>query len=230
MFAIIFECNTALAVYHCTARNFFTGTRDLDGPRYSNFDLDHEELPSSYFPWFQWPQSRRGFNRSYNVDDSFLNDKETVFDIRGQRTFRSPCHFGNNLSNEFITSTNGLKTGLYAKSDAIDENLATRNVNARINLNEAEDSFRRHPRTENVKSNTEQLLCSFKPNLTKWIKTNQDDINTTVSAAADRALRSKTRLIDLEQEMEEIIEKQARREKRTEALRALVNKTKVTEN
>lgn len=64
---------------------------------------------------------------------------------------------------------------------------------------------------------------------TKWTKLALDeaidDFNVGNNAAAERARKSKARLSDLEQEMEEMAEKQARREKRAAALRALVNET-----
>ncbi|KAJ8686169.1 hypothetical protein QAD02_021963, partial [Eretmocerus hayati] len=65
---------------------------------------------------------------------------------------------------------------------------------------------------------------------TRWSKlgagaTVPEEDDGWASGAASRARLSRARLSDLEQEMEEIAEKQARREKRAAALRAFVNES-----
>lgn len=66
------------------------------------------------------------------------------------------------------------------------------------------------------------------PSMTKWSKLiNEDEGDAMLisGAAATRARQTKARLDDLESEMEELAERQAKRERRAAALRALVNET-----
>ncbi|XP_014218122.1 uncharacterized protein LOC106646585 [Copidosoma floridanum] len=72
----------------------------------------------------------------------------------------------------------------------------------------------------------DQLLEELRQPTAKWTRLTGDEDGAGGSgAAADRARKSKARLSDLEHEMEEMAEKQARREKRAAALRALVSET-----
>lgn len=63
--------------------------------------------------------------------------------------------------------------------------------------------------------------------LTRWSKLINDNEEDSMlsGAAATRARQTKARLDDLETEMEELAERQAKRERRAAALRALVNES-----
>ena len=67
-------------------------------------------------------------------------------------------------------------------------------------------------------------MADEKSAMTRWSKlTGEDDMVGIGSGAAGRARQTKARLNDLECEMEEIAERQAQRERRSAALRALVS-------
>lgn len=193
----------------------FPGTRDLAGSRQgalgrSELDLDFE------------PAQRRPLPP---LGDPFFDDEETVFDIHGQRTSRPRRLLGGDFASEVAATTNRLKSRLHLTSESIDEKLSESTRGARAALGEAEAAFRRRPRFG--PGEDAELLDELKPSMTKWSKLAEADeaADEFSSAAAGRARRSKARLNDLEAEMEEIAEKQARRERRTAALRALVNET-----
>lgn len=87
-------------------------------------------------------------------------------------------------------------------------------------MEEAESSFKRRSRLLDEIDHRDENKSS----LTKWSKLiNEDENLIPVSAAATRAKQTKARLSDLESEMEELAERQAKRERRAAALRALIN-------
>lgn len=202
----------------------FAGTRDLAGSRHgalgrSDLDLDFEPSPAS---------ARRPLP-PFSASDPFFDDAEdTVFDIRGQRTSRGPRRqLGDEFASEVASTANRLKARLQVTSDQIEDKFAESARSARAAMDEADSAFRRRARFGTGESEAAELLDEVRgPGLSaKWTKLADagDVIEDFTSAAASRAKKSKARLNDLEHEMEEMAEKQARREKRSAALRALVN-------
>lgn len=104
------------------------------------------------------------------------------------------------------------------------ENAVTARKSAKTALEDVESSFKRRSKLFDEIESTEN-----KPVFARWSKLiNEDDDLAQTSAAASRARQTKARLHDLESEMEELAEKQAKRERRAAALRALVNETAAT--
>lgn len=206
----------------------FAGTHDLSGPRTGSFgrDLDLEFDPrtrASQLPPFTDPLLPP-------------DDEDTVYDSRGQRTRR---RLGDDFADEVATTTRRFRARVaamnledeleaataagQARRSAADhlENAVTRR-SARTAIEDAESGFKRRSR----------LLDEFervdddKPASARWSKLmNEDDELMSTSAAASRAKQTKARLHDLESEMEELAERQAKRERRAAALRALVNES-----
>uniref|UniRef100_A0ABD2W6K7 Uncharacterized protein n=1 Tax=Trichogramma kaykai TaxID=54128 RepID=A0ABD2W6K7_9HYME len=197
------------------ARRSDIGSRDLAGTRQgalgrSDLGLDTE----SSFP------SRRSA-----LSDSFLDDEETVFDIRGQRTTRPRRHqqLIDDFADDVAATSSRLKSRLHISSESVDDKLSETMRGARAAFDEAETSFRR--RATAAADSSDSLLDDFKPSLTKWSKLGESVEEEVGSSAASRAKQSRARLSDLEAEMEEMAEKQARRERRAAALRALIDET-----
>ncbi|XP_054006940.1 uncharacterized protein LOC128891466 [Hylaeus anthracinus] len=225
------EPRTSLAD-EIAARRGDIGSRDLPGPRNNSLgrDLDPEIDPLIRAPTV--PLS------SLANDPLFPENEEIVYDSRGQRRRR----FAENFANEVAATTQHLKAKLatFGLDDEVDATLGKsrrlrqeqefleNSLNARRDMQDmrstiedAESAFskRRSKLLDEIDNITET-----KPMLTKWSKLlNEDENLLPVSAAATRAKQTKARLNDLESEMEELSERQAKRERRAAALRALVN-------
>lgn len=207
----------------------FAGTRDLSGPRAGPRDLDLEHDP------------RTRASQLPPLTDPLLppDDEDTVYDSRGQRTRR---RLGDDLAEEVGSTTNRLRARLAAMSigdeleaataagqarrtaaDLLESAVTGRKGAARTALEEAESNFKRRSRVL-----FDEAEDTNRPAFARWSKLiNEDDelMTGTTSAAASRAKQSRARLQDLESEMEEIAERQAKRERRAAALRALVNES-----
>ncbi|XP_029041171.1 uncharacterized protein LOC114875250 [Osmia bicornis bicornis] len=224
------EPRTSLADEIAARRNDI-GTRDLSGPRNTSFghDLDLELDPPIRTPRLS----------SLATDNLFPEDEEVVYDSRGQRRRR----FADNFASDVAATTQHLKAKLASigLEDEVDAALGKLSrprpeldpldsvLSARRNMHdvkslseEAESSFKRRSKLFDEIDRIEET----KPSILKWSKlVNEDDNLVPVSAAATRARQTKNRLNDLESEMEELAERQAKREKRAAALRAMINET-----
>lgn len=100
------------------------------------------------------------------------------------------------------------------------------NKNARLAaksaFEEAENTFKR--RSKLLNDEAFDRMSEERSAMTRWSKLADED-HSTCSAAAGRAKQTKARLNDLETEMEEMAERQAKRERRSAALRALVSES-----
>lgn len=202
----------------------FTGTHDLSGPR-TGRDPDLEFDP------------RTRASQLPPLTDPLLppDDEDTVYDSRGQRTRR---RLGDDFAEDVTATTRrfrariaamGLEDELeastaanQAKRSAADllENAVTARKGARTAIEEAESGFKRRSKLFDEIDRADE----GKPAFARWSKLiNEDDDLMLTSAAANRAMQTKARLHDLESEMEELAERQAKRERRAAALRALVN-------
>ncbi|KAK1117634.1 hypothetical protein K0M31_015806 [Melipona bicolor] len=223
------EPRTSLAD-EIAARRGDIGVHDLSGPRNTSLgrDLDPELDPSIRTP-LPLP--------SLATNNLFPEDEDVVYDSRGQRSRRQ---FAENFANDVVATTQHLKAklasiGLEDEVEAAlgksrrlrqEQDQLTDNIlSSRRNLQdiksiseEAETTFKRRSRLFDEIDRLEEN----KPTLTKWSKLiNEDD--SLANAAATRAKQTKARLNDLESEMEEFAERQAKRERRAAALRALIN-------
>lgn len=198
------------------------GSRDLAGSRNDSFARDLD-LESEFRP--------RGRPLSEALDD-----EDTVFDSHGQRTRRAAA--SENFASEVEATTRRFKARVAALNfdDDLENNLRPKfepgsklfesfagtsvrsesERQARSAIEDADAAFKRRSRF------FAEDIAEEKPALTKWSKVPglEDDAH---SAAANRAKQTRARLNDLETEMEEIAERQAKREQRSAALRALVN-------
>lgn len=207
----------------------FAGTRDLSGPRTGrdpDLELDPRTRASQLPP----------------LTDPLLppDDEDTVYDSRGQRTRR---RFGDDFAEEVAATTRrfrarvaamGLEDELEASTAASQarrsaadllENAVTARKGARTAaLEETESGYKRRSR---LYDEMERAADEGRPSLARWSKliNEDDDLMPTPSAAASRAMQTKARLHDIESEMEELAERQAKRERRAAALRALVNES-----
>ncbi|XP_063976607.1 uncharacterized protein LOC135162277 isoform X1 [Diachasmimorpha longicaudata] len=207
------EARTSLAD-EIAARRSDIGSRDLSGPRASARDLDLE---------FDTPRSRTLAPTLHE------DDEDTVYDIRGQRTNRR--NLSDDFASEVAATTRRFKA--HAASLSYDsehyDDLRRSVVDRR---QEVMDKF-----TESAKNALEEADVAFKRRskllsdaegersvaITRWSKL--ADAETESSGAASRARQTKARLDDLESEMEEMAERQAKRERRAAALRALVSES-----
>ncbi|XP_068968927.1 uncharacterized protein [Bombus flavifrons] len=225
------EPRTSLAD-EIAARRGDIGTHDLSGPRNTSFgrDLDLELDPSIRASQLPLP--------SLTTDNLFPEDEDIVYDSRGQRSRR---RFAENFANDVVATTQHLKAKLatFGLEDEVDavlrkprrlrqgQDQVDNILSSRKNLQdiksiseEAETTFKRRSK---LFDETDRLEES-KPMLTKWSKLiNEDESSVSANAAATRAMQTKARLNDLESEMEELAERQAKRERRAAALRALIN-------
>lgn len=229
------EPRTSLADEIAASRNDI-GSRDLSGPRSNPLsrDLDLEIDPLIRNP--QLPLS--------SSDPLFPENEEIVYDSRGQRSRR---RLAENFVNDVTATTQHLKAklatigldeevdvalgkplrrlrqdqdildnGLFAKRDLKSEMRSE----MRSAIDDAEANFKRRSKIlEDI-----DLAIENKPALLKWSKLSNED-DTLASAAANRAKITKARLNDLESEMEELSERQAKRERRAAALRAMINES-----
>jgi len=125
-----------------------------------------------------------------------------------------------NLEDELEAAT----TAGQARKSAVDllENAVTARKGAKAMIEDVESGFKRRSRLFDENERADEA----KPTFAKWSKLiNEDEDLAQASAAASRAKQTKARLHDLESEMEELAERQAKRERRAAALRALVNET-----
>lgn len=101
------------------------------------------------------------------------------------------------------------------------ENTVVARKSARAAI-EDESSFKRRSKLFDETERADESKSA----LARWSKlVNEDDDLAQTSAAASRAMQTKARLQDIESEMEELAEKQAKRERRAAALRTLINET-----
>ncbi|XP_076648611.1 uncharacterized protein LOC143356635 [Halictus rubicundus] len=223
------EPRTSLADEITASRNDI-GSRDLSGPRSNPLsrDLDLEIDPLIRNPQLPFSSS----------DPMFPENEEIVYDSRGQRSRR---RLAENFVDDVTATTQHLKAklatigideevdaalgkpsrrlrqdqdrlenGLFAKRDLKSE--------MRSAIEDAEANFKRRSKIlDDI-----DLVADAKPVLLKWSKLNNEE-DTLASAAANRAKQTKARLNDLESEMEELSERQAKRERRAAALRAMIN-------
>ncbi|XP_043288013.1 uncharacterized protein [Venturia canescens] len=196
------------------ARRSDIGSRGDQSAAHSSLrDLDLE---------YDIPRSRA--HRIAGIEDN-NNEEETVYDIRGQRSTRRTL--ADDFANEVAATTRRFKAhtnfGL-EESPEVEINKNAR-LAAKSAFEEAEISFKR--RSKLLNDEAFDRMSEEKSALTRWSKLVDDDHLTSAvgSAAAGRAKQTKARLNDLESEMEEMAERQAKRERRSAALRALVNET-----
>ncbi|XP_015434720.1 PREDICTED: uncharacterized protein LOC107190436 [Dufourea novaeangliae] len=225
------EPRTSVADEIAASRNDI-GSRDLSGPRPNPLgrNLDLELDPLIRAP--QLPLS--------SSDPLFPESEEIVYDSRGQRSRRQ---LAENFVNDVTATTKHLRAklatiGLEEEVDTVlgkpsrrlrqEQDFLENALHSRRDIQQemksaiedAESSFKRRSKLlDDV-----DLMSESKPVLMKWSKlTNEDD--SLASAAATRAKQTKARLNDLESEMEELSERQAKRERRAAALRAMINES-----
>ncbi|KMQ94342.1 hypothetical protein RF55_5519 [Lasius niger] len=209
----------------------FAGTRDLSGSRTGSLgrdpdlDLDPRNRASQLPP----------------LTDPLLppDDEDTVYDSRGQR-ISARRRMGDEFADEMTATTRRLRARVAAMSledeleastaanqarrSAADllENAITARKSAKTAIEDAESSFKRRSKLFDEIDRADE----GKPTFARWTRLiNEDDDLIPAGAAASRAKQTKARLHDLESEMEELVERQAKRERRAAALKALVNET-----
>lgn len=203
----------------------FAGTRDLSGPRTGSLgrdpDLDLDPRTRASQPPLTDPLLA-------------LDDEDTFYDSRGQR-IPARRRMADEFADEMTATTRrfrarmaamGLEdefetaaTGQSRRNADLLENAMTARKNAKTAIDDVESSFKRRSKL------FDEIECAdeSKPAFARWSKLNENDDLAQTSAAASRAKQTKARLHDLESEMEELAERQAKRERRAAALRALVN-------
>ncbi|XP_066601028.1 uncharacterized protein [Prorops nasuta] len=161
--------------------------------------------------------------------DPLADDDELVFDSRGQRTRR---RLGEDFASEVAATTRRFKArvaelGFEDESSLLDPATtlgASRRGGIQAALRSAlDDTETREQRRSRIFE--EEPTFPEPRNVTRWTKLQDEEDPFGASAAATRARQTKARLDDLESEMEEIAERQAKRERRAAALRALVNES-----
>ncbi|EGI59328.1 PREDICTED: uncharacterized protein LOC105152015 isoform X1 [Acromyrmex echinatior] len=211
------------------ARRNDIGTRDLSGPRTGSLgrdlDLDLD------------PRTRASQPPPFTDPLLAFDDEDTVYDSRGQR-IPARRRLGDDFADEVTATTRRFRArvaamGLeddfeamnaagQARRNATDllENTVTARKSAKTAIEDVENSFKRRSKLFDEIERVDES----KPAFARWSKLiNEDDDLAQTSAAASRAMQTKARLHDLESEMEELAERQAKRERRAAALRALVN-------
>jgi len=214
---------------HSFLISVFAGTRDLSGPRTGSLgrdlDLDLD------------PRTRASQPPPFTDPLLAFDDEDTVYDSRGQR-IPARRRLGDDFANEVTATTRRFRArvaamGLeddfeamnaagQARRNATDllENTVTARKSAKTAIEDVENSFKRRSKLFDEIERVDES----KPAFARWSKLiNEDDDLAQTSAAASRAMQTKARLHDLESEMEELAERQAKRERRAAALRALVN-------
>lgn len=178
--------------------------------------------------------------RSLATDNLFPEDEDIVYDSRGQRSRR---RLAEHFANDVAATTQHLKAKLAAigLEDQV-ESVLGRSRRLRQEQDHLEGSLSARRNLQEVKSLSEEAESTFKrrsklfdevdrmeeskPMLAKWTKLiNDNEQLIPASAAAVRAKQTKARLNDLESEMEELAERQAKRERRSAALKALISET-----
>lgn len=213
-------------VYLCPSPTYFemsvfTGTLPVrDSPVGRDLDLDQSD------PSIRGPQLPTALPSLAAADElSPVEDEDVVYDSRGQRSRR---RFADNFANDVVATTQHLKAKLAAigLEDEADTVLGKarrlrRNLDQDIKSigEEAEATFKRRSKLFDEIDRVEEggpLVAR------KWSRL-MDENENSASAAASRAKQTKARLNDLESEMEELAERQAKRERRAAGLRALIN-------
>ncbi|XP_046465407.1 uncharacterized protein [Neodiprion pinetum] len=204
------------------ARRSDIGSRDLAGSRNDSFGRDLD-LESEFRP------------RARPSSEVLIDDEDTVFDSHGQRTRRDTA--SDNFASEVEATTRRFKARVAALSydedlennrrpkyepgsklfESFGASVKAESDRARAAIEDADTAFKRRSRFL-----SEDVVAEERPALTKWSKVAGLDEDAP-SAAATRAKQTRARLNDLETEMEEIAERQAKREQRSAALRAFVN-------
>ncbi|XP_050455850.1 uncharacterized protein LOC126853840 isoform X1 [Cataglyphis hispanica] len=213
------------------ARRSDIGTRDLSGPRTGSLGRDPDlDLD---------PRNRA--SQLPSLTDPLLapDDEATVYDSRGQR-IPARHRMGDDFVDEISATTRRFRARLaamnvedeleastsanQARRSASDllENAITARKGIKSAIEDAESSFKKRSKLFDEIDRADE----GKPAFARWTKLiNEDDDLIPASAAASRAKQTKARLHDLQSEMEEIADRQAKRERRAAALRALVNET-----
>ncbi|KYN45196.1 hypothetical protein ALC56_00446 [Trachymyrmex septentrionalis] len=211
------------------ARRSDIGTRDLSGPRTGSLGRDPDlDLD---------PRTRASQPPPFTDPLLAFDDEDTVYDSRGQR-IPARRRLGDDFADEVTATTRRFRArvaaiGLeddfeamnaagQARRNATDllENTVTARKSAKTAIEDVENSFKRRSKLFDEIERVDES----KPAFARWSKLiNEDDDLAQTSAAASRAMQTKARLHDLESEMEELAERQAKRERRAAALRALVN-------
>lgn len=233
--SIVHHRSLTLVFTRTSQRSFlisvFAGTRDLSGSRTGSLgrdpdlDLDPRNRASQLPP----------------LTDPLLppDDEDTVYDSRGQR-ISARRRMGDEFADEMTATTRRLRARVAAMSledeleastaanqarrSAADllENAITARKSAKTAIEDAESSFKRRSKLFDEIDRADE----GKPTFARWTRLiNEDDDLIPAGAAASRAKQTKARLHDLESEMEELVERQAKRERRAAALKALVNET-----
>ncbi|XP_015177828.1 PREDICTED: uncharacterized protein LOC107067121 [Polistes dominula] len=205
------------------ARRGDIGSRDLSGPRNDTFgrDLDLDLDPRTRASQVLSPLTSTEHNPLLLPGE----DEETVFDSRGQRTQRK---FADDFANEVASTTRRFKAKVAAME--LDQDMDSV-LNKKIEDFDSAAFKRRSKILTSIGGGVGDDLEKQQPSsLTRWSKLINDNEEDTLlsNAAATRARQTKARLDDLESEMEELAERQAKRERRAAALRALVNESITT--
>lgn len=206
------------------ARRSDIGSRDLSGPRTSSSarDLDLEfDTPR--------PRIQSHLGSSSGIHDE---DEEMVYDIRGQRTNRR--NLADDFASEVSSTTRKFKEHAASLSydtknyDELRKSIERNNyddkfIDAKTSFDEADAAYKR--RTKFLSDNDDERNAA----ITRWTKLPDIEKNLP-SSAANRAKQTKARLENLENEMEEMADRQAKRERRSAALRAFVNEHSTNDN
>nr|XP_021187918.2 uncharacterized protein LOC110374508 [Helicoverpa armigera] len=175
-------------------------------------------------------------NRIKSALDDVEGPMDDLFDSRGARVQRgrplSSAFDSEELSDDITESLKrlraGKKTSRFAEDIDFDTNVANLENRMRISdkilesvgIGQSEVSGARRALQENEERTEKRIArrLNEENSLTKWTALKSDD----ESAAAQRAKVTRARLTDLEDEMNELSERTAMREKRAARLRALV--------
>ncbi|CAD6227330.1 GSCOCG00011985001-RA-CDS [Cotesia congregata] len=204
------------------ARRSDIGSRNLSGSRngISNSDLDYES-----------PRPKKQVSHSFygrTQDDDHDDNEETVYDIWGQRTNRLKLR--NDVSNEIASATQRFKdqaTNLSQNTDHTSE-LKHSIQQQFYNIEDKVSKNFKYSRDDNnfipFQRYSDNMLECKREHIppTKWSKLVTPD-SDTCSNATIRVRQTKARLEDLENEIEELAERQAQRERRAVALKAFVS-------
>ncbi|CAG5096637.1 Protein of unknown function [Cotesia congregata] len=197
-------------------------SRNLSGSRngISNSDLDYES-----------PRPKKQVSHSFygrTQDDDHDDNEETVYDIWGQRTNRLKLR--NDVSNEIASATQRFKdqaTNLSQNTDHTSE-LKHSIQQQFYNIEDKVSKNFKYSRDDNnfipFQRYSDNMLECKREHIppTKWSKLVTPD-SDTCSNATIRVRQTKARLEDLENEIEELAERQAQRERRAVALKAFVS-------
>lgn len=185
----------------------------------SNSDLDYES-----------PRPKKQVSHSFygRTEDNDYDNEDTVYDIWGQRTNRLKLR--NDFSNEIASATQRFKDQAANLSQNTDHsNELKHSVQQQFhNIEEKVLKNFKYTRDDNnfipFQRYSDNMSESKKEHIspTKWSKLLTPD-SDTCSNATIRAQKTKARLEDLENEIEELAERQAQRERRAVALKAFVS-------